>query len=93
MMSFISALTIVLIYTTLSVGFNSIKIIAMNRLNKLNTNKKYLFRLKILDALLFSLDILVKYTIMLLMMTMNGWVNLIIAFGMVLGYIIFLIDN
>lgn len=42
---------------------------------------------------MFSLKMLVKYSIMLLMMTMNGWVNLIIVFGMVLGYVIFLMNN
>ena len=42
---------------------------------------------------MFALDVFLKYSIMLLMMTMNGWINLIIALGMVLGYIVFMIDN
>lgn len=37
----------------------------------------------------FAINMVLKYSIMFLMMTMNGWVNIVLAFGMMAGYMTF----
>lgn len=39
------------------------------------------------------MDTMLKYSIMVLMMTMNGWVNLVLAGGMMIGYAVFLMSR
>lgn len=45
------------------------------------------------DAVFFALDTLLRYSVMVLMMTMNGWVNIVIALGMMVGYMAFGMDK
>lgn len=48
--------------------------------------------LKTYDALTFALSLVLKYSVMVIMMTMNGWVNIVLAFGMMFGYIAFILN-
>lgn len=50
-------------------------------------------RWRTFDAFFFALTTTLRYSIMILMMTMNGWVNLVLALGMMFGYVTFLVDD
>ena len=83
------ALVLVFIYSLLSVGFSNLKAILKNAFfHDKSSPQKY----KAFDALMFSLNMLLRYSIMILMMTMNGWVNIILALGMMTGYALFLMN-
>ena len=41
----------------------------------------------------FAITTTLRYSIMILMMTMNGWVNLTLATGTMIGWIVFMMDQ
>ena len=88
---FVAGLVIVFVYSMLSVGFSKLKPILINILFTSKASPiEYSY--KAFDALMFAINMLLKYSIMILMMTMNGWVNIVLAFGMMTGYAVFLMN-
>ena len=80
---FLIGCAVTILFCALAVGHGSLKkaLTPYFRVNVLS--------MRIFKAVNKVIELLLRYFVMFLMMTMNGYVNICIAVGIVLGYIIF----
>ena len=88
--SFAMALVLTFIYSFLTVGYSKMVSLAKDTLFLRGSNP---VKLRAFVALTFAVGLVVKYSIMFLIMTMNGWVNLVLALGMMSGYVAFMLKR